>query len=241
MAGTQVGRVVGLLQGARARADQFAGQNELHQLQNELRSGLRDLDAVKSELAVSLSSRGVVGRQLGATVPGVNRATVSPMTTHTMLTGGTAAGSLAALGTMGLPVGRPAGGDDDGTNVDGTTNAAGSEGLSWTSSPGSPIHAPPRTLPPVYPTVAAVAESEWESQGIAFRSRAEQGSGLANASDQATTGSALLASLLRQSLVFDQYDRVVADQDEALQSKISQIKQKARDQVSASSDTEVPR
>ena len=41
--GTQVGRIVGLLQGARARADRFAQTNELHALQNELRSGLREL------------------------------------------------------------------------------------------------------------------------------------------------------------------------------------------------------
>jgi len=41
--GNQVGRLVGILQGARARADRFAQTNELHALQNELRSGLREL------------------------------------------------------------------------------------------------------------------------------------------------------------------------------------------------------
>jgi Sec-independent protein translocase protein TatA len=41
--GNKVGRVVGLLQGARARADRFAQKNELNALQNELRSGLREL------------------------------------------------------------------------------------------------------------------------------------------------------------------------------------------------------
>ena len=33
--GSQVGRVVGLLQGARARADSYTAQNELRQLQND--------------------------------------------------------------------------------------------------------------------------------------------------------------------------------------------------------------
>eukprot|EP00536_Pseudo-nitzschia_multiseries_P005858 jgi/Psemu1/191709/e_gw1.118.116.1 len=55
--GHQLGRVVGLLQGARARADRFAHHNELRALQNELRSGLRELDHVKTELAVAASSR----------------------------------------------------------------------------------------------------------------------------------------------------------------------------------------
>ena len=51
--GNKVGKVVGLLQGARARADLFAQSNELNALQNELRSGLRELDTVKGELAVA--------------------------------------------------------------------------------------------------------------------------------------------------------------------------------------------
>ena len=71
--GTQVGRLVGLLQGARARADRFSSNNELRQLQNEFRSGLREIDAVRSELAVSMSSRGVVGKGLGTMVPSANR------------------------------------------------------------------------------------------------------------------------------------------------------------------------
>ncbi|KAI2509878.1 zinc-RING finger domain [Fragilaria crotonensis] len=77
-AGTQTGRIVGLLQGARVRADRFAAQSELRQLQNELRSGLRELDAVRSEVAVAVSSQGMVGRGLGSMVPGANREAVTP-------------------------------------------------------------------------------------------------------------------------------------------------------------------
>eukprot|EP00571_Detonula_confervacea_P016612 CAMPEP_0172311172 /NCGR_PEP_ID=MMETSP1058-20130122/14059_1 /TAXON_ID=83371 /ORGANISM="Detonula confervacea, Strain CCMP 353" /LENGTH=89 /DNA_ID=CAMNT_0013024263 /DNA_START=134 /DNA_END=399 /DNA_ORIENTATION=- len=52
--GQQLGRIVGLLQGARLRADRFATDHQLKQLQNEFRSGLRELDAVKAELAGSM-------------------------------------------------------------------------------------------------------------------------------------------------------------------------------------------
>mmetsp|Transcript_13273 Transcript_13273/g.27257 ORF Transcript_13273/g.27257 Transcript_13273/m.27257 type:complete len:132 (+) Transcript_13273:116-511(+) len=71
--GHQVGRVVGLLRGARARADRFAHHNELRSLQNELRSGLRELDRVKTELAVAASSGGAVGRGLGPTTASANK------------------------------------------------------------------------------------------------------------------------------------------------------------------------
>ena len=64
---------MGLLQGAQIRANCFAGLNELRQLQNELRAGLRELDAVKAEIAIAASSRGTIGRQLGATVASANR------------------------------------------------------------------------------------------------------------------------------------------------------------------------
>lgn len=50
--GNKVGRLVGILQGARARADRFAQTNELHALQNELRSGLRELVSCGISLTV---------------------------------------------------------------------------------------------------------------------------------------------------------------------------------------------
>ena len=45
--GTNMGRVVRFLQGARLRTDQFASRNELTAMQNEVRSGLRELDTGK--------------------------------------------------------------------------------------------------------------------------------------------------------------------------------------------------
>lgn len=182
--GSQVGRVVGLLQGARIRADRFAGQNELRQLQNELRAGLRELDAVKAEIAVAASSRGTIGRQLGATVASANR--------------------------------KPSG--DNGSNI--KDYAAGSM-----ASPVTPSSIPTeavRSLAPRSQAVAAVAEHEWEKQGIGFASRAElRGSETA----AGPSGAKILANLIQQSLIYDQHDRVVQEQQDALQSKIYDAKQ----------------
>jgi hypothetical protein len=66
--GAQVGRVVGFLQGVRVRADRFTEHHEIRALHNELRSGLRELDAVRVELATAASSRGIVGRGLQSPV-----------------------------------------------------------------------------------------------------------------------------------------------------------------------------
>ena len=85
-----------------------------------------------------------------------------------------------------------------------------------------------RSFPPVRQTIGAVAEEEWEKQGIAYKSRAEQGAGLHASVDPSTTGSALLASVMQQSLVFDQYDRVVQEQDDILQSKVNNIMEKKK-------------
>jgi Sec-independent protein translocase protein TatA len=195
VAGTQVGRVVGFLQGARAKADRYAAHNELRQLQNELRSGLRELDAVKSELAVSMSGGGFVGRGLGATVAAVNKQmsdTVARPST-TKLTSQSHAPPALSLGQINNPV---------------ETSTSFSN-----SSQGEMI--------------GAVAEEEWEKQGIGFRSRAEQGAGLSNF-DPSTSGSALLSNLMKQTLIFDQYDKVVRQQDEALQSKIENIQEQIK-------------
>jgi Sec-independent protein translocase protein TatA len=175
--GTQVGRVVGLLQGARARADRYASQNELRQLQNELRSGLRELDAVKSELAVSITGRGLMGRSLGSMVSGANKQMVP---------------SLPAASAM-----------------------------SYADAPERQPQLEP--LAPEAQSIAAVAEEEWEKQGIAFKSKAESGAGLANY-DPSTSGSVMLANILTQSLIFDQYDRAVREQDRALQTKVDSVR-----------------
>ena len=89
---------------------------------------------------------------------------------------------------------------------------------------------PPRELAPESQTVGAVAEEEWKTQGIAFKSRAELGAGLSGGeSQQEVSGSAILAKLYQESLIFDQYDRAVQQQDDILQSKVDQIQQRVKD------------
>jgi Sec-independent protein translocase protein TatA len=147
--GRHFGRAVGVLQGARARADRFAANHELRQLQNELRAGLRELDAVKSEFAVSMSP----SRSLGATVPGVNRMAVA---------------ENRSLGATPVPsIHRTAVAENQ--VFSGTPAAVPS---------GVPTAADLHELPPERQTIAAVAEEEWKRRGIDFTSRAEQGSGV---------------------------------------------------------------
>jgi len=200
--GTQMGRVVGLLQGARARADRFTAQNELRQLQNELRSGLRELDAVKSELAVAASGpTGIIGRGLGATVASANR------------------GERAAPRHIS---------DEPDSGVRPTLDSMplGASGLgAIEQSPTASDSIAIRELAPRTQAVAAVAEEEWEKQGIAFQSRGERGDG----TDGGKSGSTLLADLLQQSLIHDQYDRVVQEQEDALQSRADRIQEQRRE------------
>ena len=199
-AGQQLGRIVGLLQGARARADQFTAQHELRQLQNELRSGLRELDQVKTELALAASSRGVIGRTLGTTVLSANRlnaaTTISPKiqrdTTHLL---------TSTLPARDLEVKIPL------------------DQIPYT---------PSANLAPVSQSERAVLDEEWEKQGIGFRSRAEAGEWIGDRKSMegtgGKTGSELLENLIKQSLIFDQYDRVVGEQERAMQDRIQSIK-----------------
>lgn len=205
-AGQSVGRIVGLLQGARARADRFAAHNELKQLQNELRGGLRELDAVKSELAVSMTPGGMMGRNLGAMVPSVNNQAAG-------LSGAQPTPLLSATGAT-----QPS-----------LFNTVSSAQPMAPSGSGVQSVSSSRHLAPESQTIGAVAEEEWAAQGIAFRSRAEQGAGLKDgAVQQSTSGSAVLANLLQQTLIFDQYDRVVQEQDNILQSKVKIIQEKVQ-------------
>ena len=197
-AGTQIGRVVGLLQGARVRADRFTAQSELRQLQNELRLGLRELDVVRSEVAVAVSSQGIIGRTLGPTVPGANRQQLH-----------------SGVGVGGI-----------------TANAAPFNNTPTLNR--SPLVAPLadnnnkipgfRDLAPRSQSVAAVAEEEWQKQGIGFQSRAERGMG-------DSTGSALLSNLYQQTLIFDQHDRAVQEQDEELRSRIQEKQHKPAEEA----------
>lgn len=88
-------------------------------------------------------------------------------------------------------------------------------GTTLSSTPTPQVISQVRELAPRSHAVAAVAEEEWQKRGIGFQSRAERGMGDA-------TGSALLSNLYQQTLIHDQHDRVIREQDDALRSRIEQ-------------------
>jgi len=225
--GSQVGRVVGFLQGARARADRFAEHSELRQLQNELRSGLRELDAVKSELAVSLSPGSMMGRNLGAMTASANRPTPLAPAPHLMMTPPGARPQMmitpAVAAGVGTGVASALSGEVDPSNETPPI-------LLQQPQQDQPFNTPATITSSVYQTTAAVAEQEWAKQGISFQSAAERGAGLSPNYNLEQSGSAMLSNFIQQSLIFDQYDRTVAEQDAALQNKMESIIQSKQEE-----------
>ena len=222
--GRQVGRIVGLLQGARIRADRFATDHQLKQLQNEFKSGLRELDAVKAEMASAMvTSRGIGGQRggLGATVPGVNKkkgmSTLESPNATTLTSQHHEHASLQSSPQI------PSIGAD-------YLAAAKNAELSQSNPPLSIDGGSMRELAPRSQSVAAVAEEEWEKQGIGFRSIAERGRYSEIPEDERGLstlnggGSSILSNYLRQSLIYDQYERTVREQDEeALRSRVEKV------------------
>ncbi|KAL3775266.1 hypothetical protein ACHAW5_010904 [Stephanodiscus triporus] len=245
--GGQVGRVVGMLRGARIRADRYATDHRLKKLRDEFKSGLRELDAVKAELAGSMTINGGYGygdHRLGSGVGGVDRRRMGGMGMMTM---------------MGATAGRRGEEEADGRTVFGAgyrppSSPAWESGASTSGGGGGgiPIHSfVPPSLAPRSRTVAAVAEEEWERRGIGFRSIAEGGgTGGGGGSGIITTitseggavavgggahtyggmggwgggGAVILSNHLRQSLIYDQYERTVREQDEALRSRVEEVR-----------------
>lgn len=222
--GKQIGRFVGMLQGARHKMDKAAeGTSELRQLSAELRSGLRELDAVKTELAVAST----VGRGFGngMMMPRMNKTPIHATDTisrrknggdnsivpdHRYNSSGLKKTSIESLSSSGL-----------------VTNATSS------TEESAPLQEPSTdqsmytttNLAPRSHAVAAVAEEEWEKRGIGFKSRAEKGTfggwkDETGGTNQIVGGASILDDLMRQSLIYDQYDRTVKEQDDILQSKI---------------------
>ena len=202
--GSQIGRVVGLLQGARARADRYTAHHELKQLQNELRSGLRELDQVKTEHAVAST----LGRTLGPTTPSANRLTgVKPTSTAMKNTA-----SVTTKPSLSKP-----------TPLE-------------SSFESHPINHFAESLSPAIQSERATMEEEWEKQGIGFKSKAEQDLWMSGGDSvstnriegtpEAKTGSELLDNLIKQSLIFDQYDRVVGEQENEMQQRVERITEK---------------
>lgn len=272
--GQQVGRIVGLLQGARLRADRYASDHQLKQLQNEFRSGLRELDAVKAELAGSMmphhgSNRAVIGNimntnNLGAIVSGVDRKRVATTTTTSVgmdLGIGIATGtnayatatdtipsplqSLSTTATSSMGAEYLAAAQQAEQKLQGTTNYSESSPITFTS------------LAPRPQSVAAVAEEEWEKRGIGFRSIAESGGGdrknsftsfevesrmdggfaggniIGGSSNGG--GAMILSNYLRQSLIYDQYERTIREQDEALRSRVEKVREERKTKPTSTS------
>ncbi len=97
------------------------------------------------------------------------------------------------------------------------------------------------SLAPRSQSVAAMAEEEWEKRGIGFRSIAESGAGGSRNSSMSSTavesrmdgifgggggsgGAVILSNYLRQSLIYDQYERTIREQDEALRSRVEKVR-----------------
>ncbi len=219
--GSKIGQIVGLLQGARIRADKFASHHELRALQNELRSGLREIDAVKGELAIAASSRGLIGRGLGSSV-GSNSLVMKGGSSN-QEKGLQSSSILSKASTVQIPTGVISSSE--------YMEAARSAGDANQLHEGKSID----NLPPRTQSVAAVAEEEWVKQGIGFKSRAEMGTGNywghnGNQSSSTTgnlsmSGSVLLSDLIQQCLIHDQYDRAVMEQDEILKSRVDKSQQ----------------
>mmetsp|Transcript_33330 Transcript_33330/g.49031 ORF Transcript_33330/g.49031 Transcript_33330/m.49031 type:complete len:273 (-) Transcript_33330:561-1379(-) len=222
--GNYVGRLVGMLQGGRQRIDKFASDNELKVLQNELRAGLREIDAVKSELAVA-STSGLIGRGLGSTL---GRQSRTPM--PGAANNGAGAGNNVPL--SGLSNG---GGVNAGNFAAGEVSSHGNTAIVGESAPGalgtdqnkSPLLR--MELAHRSHAVAAVAEDEWEKKGIGFKSRAEMGTFGGWAIDSGSSsgisgGAALMSDLIQESLIHDQHDRTVQEQDDMLRSRAKKVK-----------------
>ena len=195
--GTQIGRAVGLLQGARIRADRFAQHHELKALQNELRSGLRELDVVKSEMAMATTN--VAGRSLGSTVQSANRK-ITPTFVPPTPEQSNYKNILQNEGPMIK--------SKTETNSDQMNHVSSIMEHSQYEKDPAPL--PVRKLAPRSHSVRAVAEEEWERRGIGFKSVAEQGG---------NNGSSLLSSIIQHSLIHDQYDRAVQEEKEKLNKK----------------------
>ena len=112
------------------------------------------------------------------------------------------------------------------------------ESLQGNNNNSAPIATTATILAPRSQSVAAVAEEEWEKRGIGFKSIAErrggiqqQHSGLDSTTSSSSGGSigvgggsVILSNYIRQSLIYDQYERTVREQDEALRSRVDKVR-----------------
>jgi len=118
-------------------------------------------------------------------------------------------------------------------------------------------HQQQQELSPAAQSERAVMEEEWTKQGIGFRAQAERGSWIGDDNDgdigsisgfsnsggndaygdgdasvvdtTRATGSELLEHLERQCLIFDQYDRVVGEQEAEMEKRVERIQNKRKE------------
>ena len=225
-------------------------------MQNEFKSGLRELDAVKAELAGSMmsSNRGIGGmmsqghnntNNLGALTSNVDRKKTSMVGEGSMKPSGglqSSSGHIVGVGGGIIP---------QSSSSTTTNNIMGAEYLAAAqqaeeslqgnnnnyNNSSAPIATTATILAPRSQSVAAVAEEEWEKRGIGFKSIAERSGGIQqqhSGLDSTTSssggsigvggGSVILSNYIRQSLIYDQYERTVREQDEALRSRVDKVR-----------------
>ena len=207
--GDRIGRIVGLLQGARIRGEQYAAKSQNKELQSglrELRAGLRELDAVKAELAIAASTN-VRGFSMTASPSPVRSTVIEGSNTNRMQHDKNVNLNVSVGCTDTV---KPIVSGADYLRAAASTGTVDDQSIS--------VH---HKLAPRSQSVAAIAEEEWVKQGIGFKSRAEQ---VSWGSDSPNVGgSALLSEVISESLIHDQYDRVTREKDEMLRSKISDL------------------
>lgn len=173
---------------------------------------------MKGELAVAASSQGLIGRGLGSPIPS-SRKPINPQNMNI--------GASQSPAIMTQPVGininaNTSIGTTDTQVMDGNLISGDDylEAAKMMSETTERIQPSSLNLAPRSHSVAAVAEEQWEKTGIGFRTKAEQGTGFWNSSTTIGSstgssssgqsiggGSSLLADLIQQNLIHDQYDR----------------------------------
>ena len=219
-------------------------------MQNEFKSGLRELDAVKAELAGSMmsSNRGIGGmmsqghnntNNLGALTSNVDRKKTSMVGEGSMKPAGglqSSSGHIVGVGGGIIPQSSSSTTNNMGAEYLAAAQQA-EESLQGNNNNSAPIATTATILAPRSQSVAAVAEEEWEKRGIGFKSIAERSGGIQqqhSGLDSTTSssggsigvggGSVILSNYIRQSLIYDQYERTVREQDEALRSRVDKVR-----------------
>jgi len=202
--GKQIGRVVGFLQGARIRADKFAADNALKSLQNDLKSGLRELDAIKREMSMATSSKYFVGKDLG----GLNQSFYTETPSRSILNN--IGKSVKPINSGSLSFGEKISAPE---MIDSERNSSTNIMTACNFDKKVKDKIWNNTRAPIKQTIAAVAEEEWERQGIGFRSKAEIGAGIWTQDHNISTenilqkgGSSILKDVIQHNLIFDQYN-----------------------------------